>query len=48
MTVIVLQESAVASKADPRPPGFWWWFAWFAPAVTVLLAVNLHHTGVVL
>jgi len=38
----------LATHADPQHSSFWGRFAWFAPAVVVLLAVTLYPTGVVL
>ena len=48
MNAIPLPQTAPAAKSDPRPPGFWARFVWFAPAVAVLLAVTLYPTAVVL
>ncbi|MDM0041262.1 sugar ABC transporter permease [Variovorax sp. J22G21] len=48
MNAIPYAQAATVAQADPRPPGFWSRFAWFAPAVVVLLAVTLYPTAVVL
>jgi ABC-type sugar transport system permease subunit len=48
MSAIPLPQSPPAAESDPRPPGFWARFVWFAPAVAVLLAVTLYPTAVVL
>jgi multiple sugar transport system permease protein len=48
MKAIPLPQTAAAAESDPRPPGFWARFVWFAPAVAVLLAVTLYPTAVVL
>jgi len=48
MNATPLPQTAVAAQSDPRPPGFWARFVWFAPAVAVLLAVTLYPTAVVL
>src|SRR5438128_2771021 len=48
MNAISSAETLAAAQADPRSPSFWARFAWFAPAVAVLLAVTLYPTTVVL
>src|SRR5688500_18470975 len=48
MNAIPYTEVAAVAQADPRRPGFWARFIWFAPAVAVLLAVTLYPTAVVL
>lgn len=48
MNAIPYTEAATALQTDPRPPGFWARFVWFAPAVAILLAVTLYPTAVVL
>lgn len=48
MNTISITQTASAVPGDPRPPGFWARFVWFAPAVAVLLAVTLYPTAVVL
>jgi multiple sugar transport system permease protein len=48
MNAIPYTKAAAVVQADPGPPGFWARFAWFAPAVAMLLAVTLYPTAVVL
>ncbi|MDE2454369.1 MAG: sugar ABC transporter permease, partial [Burkholderiales bacterium] len=48
MNATPMPQIAPAVQSDPRPPGFWARFVWFAPAVVVLLAVTLYPTAVVL
>ena len=48
MKAISVAEVVNAAEFDPKPPGFWAGFTWFAPAVAMLLAVTLYPTGMVL
>ncbi len=48
MSAMPNRQTKAEANADPRSPGLSARFAWFAPAIVVLLAITLYPTAVVL